>query len=71
MFRLAYETGSKLQVINKQNLTPLTLAAKLGKKKVGGWEKKEFRLWFAINSRFHRIGGIRGVLNFFARFIRF
>ncbi|CAD5218123.1 unnamed protein product [Bursaphelenchus okinawaensis] len=32
MFRLVYETGGKLQTMNKQNLTPLTLAAKLAKK---------------------------------------
>ncbi|CAD5224447.1 unnamed protein product [Bursaphelenchus xylophilus] len=32
MFRLVYETGGKLQIMNKQNLTPLTLAAKLAKK---------------------------------------
>ncbi|KAI6216081.1 Transient receptor potential cation channel subfamily V member 6 [Aphelenchoides besseyi] len=34
MFRLAYETGARLQVMNKQNLTPLTLAAKLAKKRM-------------------------------------
>ncbi|KAI6205701.1 Transient receptor potential cation channel subfamily V member 6 [Aphelenchoides besseyi] len=32
MFRLAYETGARLQITNKQSLTPLTLAAKLAKK---------------------------------------
>uniref|UniRef100_A0A913HGR3 ANK_REP_REGION domain-containing protein n=1 Tax=Strongyloides stercoralis TaxID=6248 RepID=A0A913HGR3_STRER len=34
MLKLAYETGAKLQITNNQNLTPLTLAAKLGKKKM-------------------------------------
>uniref|UniRef100_A0A0K0E2D4 ANK_REP_REGION domain-containing protein n=1 Tax=Strongyloides stercoralis TaxID=6248 RepID=A0A0K0E2D4_STRER len=34
MLKLAYETGAKLQATNNQNLTPLTLAAKLGKKKM-------------------------------------
>jgi hypothetical protein len=34
MFKLAYENGAKLQVMNKQKLTPLTLAAKLAKKGV-------------------------------------
>ncbi|KAI6210498.1 Transient receptor potential cation channel subfamily V member 6 [Aphelenchoides besseyi] len=34
MFRLAYETGARLQITNKQSLTPLTLAAKLAKKSV-------------------------------------
>ncbi|KAI6226461.1 Transient receptor potential cation channel subfamily V member 6 [Aphelenchoides fujianensis] len=34
MFRLAYETGARLQVMNNQNLTPLTLAAKLAKKRM-------------------------------------
>lgn len=34
MLKLAYDTGGKLQIMNKQNLTPLTLAAKLGKKNV-------------------------------------
>uniref|UniRef100_A0A0N4Z4N4 ANK_REP_REGION domain-containing protein n=1 Tax=Parastrongyloides trichosuri TaxID=131310 RepID=A0A0N4Z4N4_PARTI len=32
MLKLVYETGAKLQITNNQNLTPLTLAAKLGKK---------------------------------------
>ncbi|CAD5208241.1 unnamed protein product [Bursaphelenchus xylophilus] len=32
MFLLAYEGGAKLQVLNKQNLTPLTLSAFLAKK---------------------------------------
>ncbi|CAD5205850.1 unnamed protein product [Bursaphelenchus okinawaensis] len=32
MFLLAYESGAKLQVLNKQNLTPLTLSAFLAKK---------------------------------------
>ncbi|TKR60913.1 hypothetical protein L596_028094 [Steinernema carpocapsae] len=32
MLRLAYETGGKLSTANNQNLTPLTLAAKLAKK---------------------------------------
>uniref|UniRef100_A0A0K0FJE3 Nanchung (inferred by orthology to a D. melanogaster protein) n=1 Tax=Strongyloides venezuelensis TaxID=75913 RepID=A0A0K0FJE3_STRVS len=32
MLKLAFETGAKLQITNNQNLTPLTLAAKLGKK---------------------------------------
>lgn len=34
MFRLGYELGARLHVTNKQNLTPLTLAAKLAKKNV-------------------------------------
>uniref|UniRef100_A0A0N5AF80 ANK_REP_REGION domain-containing protein n=1 Tax=Syphacia muris TaxID=451379 RepID=A0A0N5AF80_9BILA len=34
MLRLAYNTGGKLHVMNKQNLTPLTLAARLAKKKM-------------------------------------
>uniref|UniRef100_A0A0N5BRN5 ANK_REP_REGION domain-containing protein n=1 Tax=Strongyloides papillosus TaxID=174720 RepID=A0A0N5BRN5_STREA len=34
MLKLCFETGGKLQATNKQNLTPLTLAAKLGKKKM-------------------------------------
>lgn len=47
MFRLAYETGSKLQVMNKQKLTPLTLAAKLAKKNVGSKKKmKKIRTVF-------------------------
>ncbi|KAK0410590.1 hypothetical protein QR680_005217 [Steinernema hermaphroditum] len=32
MLKYAYDTGAKLQITNKQNLTPLTLAAKLAKK---------------------------------------
>ncbi|MFH4977998.1 hypothetical protein AB6A40_004707 [Gnathostoma spinigerum] len=32
MLKLAYNTGAKLQVMNRQNLTPLTLAAHLAKK---------------------------------------
>uniref|UniRef100_A0A915CYT0 Uncharacterized protein n=1 Tax=Ditylenchus dipsaci TaxID=166011 RepID=A0A915CYT0_9BILA len=32
MFQMVYENGGKLQILNKQNLTPLTLAAKLAKK---------------------------------------
>ncbi|PAV65722.1 hypothetical protein WR25_19679 [Diploscapter pachys] len=34
MFKLALETGASLRIANKQNLTPLTLAAKLAKKKL-------------------------------------
>lgn len=34
MFRLAMESGARLNIANKQNLTPLTLAAKLAKKEV-------------------------------------
>uniref|UniRef100_A0A1I7XJ16 ANK_REP_REGION domain-containing protein n=1 Tax=Heterorhabditis bacteriophora TaxID=37862 RepID=A0A1I7XJ16_HETBA len=34
MFKLALETGASLKIANKQNLTPLTLAAKLAKKQV-------------------------------------
>ena len=34
MLRLAYKTGAKLHVMNKQNLTPLTLAARMAKKTV-------------------------------------
>jgi len=34
MFDLAYKLGAKLHIANNQNLTPLTLAAKLGRKKV-------------------------------------
>uniref|UniRef100_A0A914UT89 Ion transport domain-containing protein n=1 Tax=Plectus sambesii TaxID=2011161 RepID=A0A914UT89_9BILA len=34
MFDLAYRLGAKLQISNNQNLTPLTMAAKLGKKKM-------------------------------------
>lgn len=34
MLQLAYNTGAKLQVMNNQNLTPLTLAAHLAKKEV-------------------------------------
>ncbi|KAI6177878.1 Transient receptor potential cation channel subfamily V member 6 [Aphelenchoides bicaudatus] len=32
MFRLAFSTGARLQIMNKQSLTPLTLAAKLAKR---------------------------------------
>jgi len=42
MLRLVYDTGGKLHIMNKQNLTPLTLAAKLAKKKVG------FFFYFAV-----------------------
>ncbi len=34
MFDLAYRLGAKLHIANNQNLTPLTLAAKLAKKQV-------------------------------------
>ncbi|KHJ96336.1 ankyrin repeat protein [Oesophagostomum dentatum] len=34
MFRLALESGARLNIVNKQNLSPLTLAAKLAKKEV-------------------------------------
>lgn len=34
MLKLVYDTGGKLQLMNKQKLTPLTLAAKLAKKNV-------------------------------------
>ncbi|EYC24638.1 hypothetical protein Y032_0013g2022 [Ancylostoma ceylanicum] len=34
MFRLAMESGARLNIANKQNLTPLTLAAKLAKKEM-------------------------------------
>ncbi|KAI1696929.1 ion transport protein domain-containing protein [Ditylenchus destructor] len=34
MLKLVYDTGGKLQIMNKQKLTPLTLAAKLAKKTV-------------------------------------
>ncbi|VDN05297.1 unnamed protein product [Thelazia callipaeda] len=34
MLKLCYDTGAKLQVMNNQNLTPLTLAAHLGKKEM-------------------------------------
>ncbi|WKY14265.1 hypothetical protein Q1695_000088 [Nippostrongylus brasiliensis] len=34
MFRLALESGARLNIANKQNLTPLTLAAKLAKKQM-------------------------------------
>ncbi|VDD85581.1 unnamed protein product [Enterobius vermicularis] len=34
MLRLAYNTGGKLHIMNNQNLTPLTLAACLAKKKM-------------------------------------
>ncbi|GMR60081.1 hypothetical protein PMAYCL1PPCAC_30276, partial [Pristionchus mayeri] len=34
MFRLAVENGASLKIMNKQKLTPLTLAAKLAKKKM-------------------------------------
>uniref|UniRef100_A0A7E4VGL2 Ion_trans domain-containing protein n=1 Tax=Panagrellus redivivus TaxID=6233 RepID=A0A7E4VGL2_PANRE len=34
MLKLAYDTGAKLQVMNNENLTPLTLAAKIAKKKM-------------------------------------
>ncbi|KAF7637257.1 hypothetical protein Mgra_00003224 [Meloidogyne graminicola] len=34
MLKLVYDTGGRLQLLNKQNLTPLTLAAKLAKKKM-------------------------------------
>ncbi|KAI6216082.1 Transient receptor potential cation channel subfamily V member 6 [Aphelenchoides besseyi] len=33
MFQLAYATGARLQIMNKQNLTPLTLAAKMAKRR--------------------------------------
>uniref|UniRef100_A0A158PCP8 ANK_REP_REGION domain-containing protein n=1 Tax=Angiostrongylus cantonensis TaxID=6313 RepID=A0A158PCP8_ANGCA len=34
MFRLAMESGARINIANKQNLTPLTLAAKLAKKQM-------------------------------------
>lgn len=34
MFDLSHRLGAKLHVANNQNLTPLTLAAKLAKKEV-------------------------------------
>lgn len=34
MLKLCYDTGAKLQMMNKRNLTPLTLAAHLAKKEV-------------------------------------
>ncbi|EJW70987.1 hypothetical protein WUBG_18107, partial [Wuchereria bancrofti] len=34
MIKLSYDMGAKLQIVNKQNLTPLTLAAHLGKKEI-------------------------------------
>ncbi|OZC12227.1 hypothetical protein X798_00748 [Onchocerca flexuosa] len=34
MIKLSYNMGAKLQIVNKQNLTPLTLAAHLGKKEI-------------------------------------
>ncbi|VDM40306.1 unnamed protein product [Toxocara canis] len=34
MLKLAYNTGAKLQIMNNQNLTPLTLAAHLAKKEM-------------------------------------
>uniref|UniRef100_A0A0R3RSQ5 ANK_REP_REGION domain-containing protein n=1 Tax=Elaeophora elaphi TaxID=1147741 RepID=A0A0R3RSQ5_9BILA len=34
MIKLSYDMGAKLQIVNKQNLTPLTLAAQLGKKEI-------------------------------------
>ena len=34
MMKFAYQTGAKLNALNRQNLTPLTLAAKLAKKRV-------------------------------------
>ncbi|CAG9536206.1 unnamed protein product [Cercopithifilaria johnstoni] len=34
MIKLSYDMGAKLQIVNKQNLTPLTLAAHLGKKEM-------------------------------------
>ncbi|CAJ0590296.1 unnamed protein product [Cylicocyclus nassatus] len=34
MMKLALEAGARLHITNKQNLTPLTLAAKLAKKKI-------------------------------------
>lgn len=34
MIKLSYDMGAKLQIVNEQNLTPLTLAAHLGKKEV-------------------------------------
>ncbi|KJH46089.1 hypothetical protein DICVIV_07859 [Dictyocaulus viviparus] len=34
MFRLAMESGARINITNKQNLTPLTLAAKLAKKQM-------------------------------------
>lgn len=40
MLRLAVETGANLRITNKQGLTPLTLAAKLAKKKVSNAEAK-------------------------------
>lgn len=40
MIKLSYNMGAKLQIVNKQNLTPLTLAAHLGKKEVWIWQIK-------------------------------
>ncbi|KHJ96335.1 hypothetical protein OESDEN_03700 [Oesophagostomum dentatum] len=34
MFRLAIKSGARLHLVNKQNLSPLTLAAKLAKKEM-------------------------------------
>lgn len=34
MLRLGYETGARLSIMNKQRLTPLTLAAKMANKTV-------------------------------------
>lgn len=34
MFRIALEMGANLKIINRQKLTPLTLAAKMGNKKM-------------------------------------
>lgn len=34
MVKLCYDTGAKLQIMNRRNLTPLTLAAHLAKKEV-------------------------------------
>lgn len=34
MLKLCYDSGAKLQMMNRQNLTPLTLAAHLAKKEV-------------------------------------
>lgn len=34
MLKYAYNDGANLQIMNRQNLTPLTLAAKLAKKMV-------------------------------------
>lgn len=51
MLKYAYKDGAKLQIMNRQNLTPLTLAAKLAKKTVLSKHAKEYCLSICRCSR--------------------